>query len=280
MKKLISGLLAAIMVVSVSTVAFADSENEQYDMTPPSQRSGLIVLRGDPSNLQHGGFKIKSGNDNYVQISFPSDYTGALIGETTVSVTNDNPDLLKIALVDKTSDSYGTNNNGDWVTMPGTTFTRISSTQDSINSFQAIGAQFMVIGVKSGTATLTCTYTPVTGSHAGQSFTEKVPFEIVGSSSGNNSSKTTGIVLSNSNTVKIDTGKKLTVKAGKTYQFKLTSNTKPTFVSGNSTIFKVTYNGKSGNNYFYKVKAVGKAGQGTGFYLNGSKTPVTVGTVG
>lgn len=279
MKKLISGLLAAIMVASVSTAAFADSENEQYDMTPPGQRSGLIVLRGDPSNLQHGGFKIKSGNDNYVKISFPSDYVGD-IGETTVSVTNDNPDLLKIALVDKASGSYLVNNTGDWVTISGTTFTRTSSTQGSIDSMQATGAQFMAIGIKTGTATLTCTYTPVTGSHAGQSFTEKVPFEIVGTSSGNNASKTTSTVFSNSSTVKVDTGKKLTVKAGKTYQFKITSSAKSFFVSGNSKVFKVTYNGKNGNNYFYKVKAVGKVGQSTGFYLNSSKAPVTVGTIG
>lgn len=79
-----------------------------------------------------------------------------------------------------------------------------------------------------------------------------------------------------SNAVKIDTGNTLTVKAGKTYQFKLTADSKPTFVSGNSKVFTVTYKGHTGNNYFYQVKAVGKAGQGTGFYLNSYKTPVTV----
>ena len=79
--------------------------------------------------------------------------------------------------------------------------------------------------------------------------------------------------------VKIDTGKTLTVKAGKTYQFKLTANSKPTFVSGNSKVFSVAYKGHTGKDYFYQVKAVGKVGQVAGFYLNGSKTPVTVATV-
>lgn len=82
-----------------------------------------------------------------------------------------------------------------------------------------------------------------------------------------------------SNNVKIDTGKTLTVQEGKTYQFKLTSNSKPTFVSGNSKVFSVTYKGHTGNDYFYQIKAVGAVGQVTGFYLNGSKTPVTVATV-
>lgn len=83
-----------------------------------------------------------------------------------------------------------------------------------------------------------------------------------------------------SNNVKIDTGKTLTVKAGRTYRFKLTANSKPTFVSGNTKVFSVIYKGHTGNDYFYEVKAIGKIAQGAGFYLNGSKTPVTVGTIG
>ncbi len=79
--------------------------------------------------------------------------------------------------------------------------------------------------------------------------------------------------------VKLDTGKNLTVKSGKTYQFKLTASSKPTFASGNNSVFKVAANGSKGNNYFFTVTAVGKAGQGAGFYLNGEKSPRTVGTI-
>lgn len=79
--------------------------------------------------------------------------------------------------------------------------------------------------------------------------------------------------------VRLDTGKKISVKAGKTYQFKVTASAKPAFTSGNSAVFKVSANGSKGNDYFFKVTAVGKAGQSTGFYVNGEKTPRTVGTI-
>ncbi|WP_411677967.1 hypothetical protein [Caproicibacter sp.] len=95
-----------------------------------------------------------------------------------------------------------------------------------------------------------------------------------------NGAKTPVTVLSIKNVVTIDTGKDIKVQAGKAYQFKVTSNAKPDFCSGNSSVFKVSYNGHQGNNYFFIVKAVGKAGQGAGFYLNHSKVPVTVGTIG
>jgi hypothetical protein len=81
------------------------------------------------------------------------------------------------------------------------------------------------------------------------------------------------------NPVQLDTGKKLSVKKGKTYQFKITATAKPTFTSGNSSVFTVAANGVKGNNYFFTVTAVGKAGQSTGFYVNGEKTPRTVGTI-
>ena len=79
--------------------------------------------------------------------------------------------------------------------------------------------------------------------------------------------------------LKVDTGKYLNVKAGKTYQFKVTATKKPTFASGNSSVFKVVENGSKGNDYFFKVTAVGKVGQGVGFYVNGEKSPRTIGTI-
>lgn len=77
----------------------------------------------------------------------------------------------------------------------------------------------------------------------------------------------------------IDTGKKLAVKAGKTYQFKVTSSTKPTLVCGTGSVFKCIAFSSNGNNYYFKFKAIGKVGQCAGFYLNHSKTPCTVGTI-
>jgi hypothetical protein len=65
----------------------------------------------------------------------------------------------------------------------------------------------------------------------------------------------------------------------KFYQFKITASTKPTFTCGNGSVFRVTCTGFKGHDYFFKATAVGKAGQVTGFYVNGEKTPCTVGTV-
>ena len=84
---------------------------------------------------------------------------------------------------------------------------------------------------------------------------------------------------SNPNYVTLDTGKQLTVKSGKTYQFKATASKKPSFVSGNSSAFRVTFAGTKGSDYFFKVTAVGKAGSSAGFYINGEKAPRTIGTV-
>lgn len=95
----------------------------------------------------------------------------------------------------------------------------------------------------------------------------------------NGATSTTTTVTTSNNSVKIDTGAKLTVKAGKTYQFKIIANSKPKFICGNGSLFRVNYNGQKGKEYFFKVTAIGKAGS-AGFYLNGSKTVCTVGTIG
>jgi hypothetical protein len=77
----------------------------------------------------------------------------------------------------------------------------------------------------------------------------------------------------------IDTGKYLSVKAGHSYQFKITAASKPTFECGSVNVFRIIFAGSNGNNYFFKVIAVGKPGQGTGFYVNGQQSPCTIGTI-
>ena len=77
----------------------------------------------------------------------------------------------------------------------------------------------------------------------------------------------------------IDTGKYLSVKAGHSYQFKITAASKPTFQCGSASVFQVAFAGSNGNNYFFKVIAVGKPGQGAGFYVNGQKPPCTIGII-
>jgi hypothetical protein len=86
-------------------------------------------------------------------------------------------------------------------------------------------------------------------------------------------------VGSNPNYAKLDTGKQLPVKAGRTYQFRVTAAKKPTFVCGTGSAFRVAYAGSKGNDYFFKVTATGKAGDKAGFYVNGEKAPRTIGTI-
>ena len=77
----------------------------------------------------------------------------------------------------------------------------------------------------------------------------------------------------------LDTGRALNILCGGTYQFKITASSRPSFVCGNSSVFQVKYASSKGNNYFFRVMAVGKSGDSAGFYVNGEKTPRTVGTV-
>lgn len=79
--------------------------------------------------------------------------------------------------------------------------------------------------------------------------------------------------------VKCDTTKPFKVKAGASYVFKLTAKTKPAFVCGNGSVFAVSFTGQKGSDYFFKATAVGKAGNCTGFYVNGEKTPCTVANI-
>ena len=86
-------------------------------------------------------------------------------------------------------------------------------------------------------------------------------------------------VGSNPNYVKLDTGKQLSIRAGKTYQFRVTAAKRPTFVCGTGSTFRVAFAGSKGNDYFFKVTATGKAGAKAGFYVNSEKVPRTIGTI-
>ena len=72
-----------------------------------------------------------------------------------------------------------------------------------------------------------------------------------------------------------DTTAPFTVAAGGSYQFRLTADAKPTMAAG-SPSFTVEYVGNEGRDWFFKVYAVGKPGDGCGFYVNGAPTPVAV----
>ncbi len=68
-----------------------------------------------------------------------------------------------------------------------------------------------------------------------------------------------------------DTTKDFSVAKGSTYQFKITSATAPTFTTGTAGVFSVALASVNGNEYFYKITAIGNVGASTGIYLNGVK---------
>ena len=72
-----------------------------------------------------------------------------------------------------------------------------------------------------------------------------------------------------------DTTAPFSVAAGGSYQFRLTADTQPTMTAG-SPSFTVESVGNEGRNWFFKVYAVGKPGDGCGFYVNGAPVPVAV----
>ena len=79
-----------------------------------------------------------------------------------------------------------------------------------------------------------------------------------------------------------DTTDNVNVVAGGTYQFKITSTNGavPQFaVAGDGSIFKLVAQSNEGNDYFFKVQAVGTVGQVCGVYVNKEATPVATLTV-
>lgn len=80
-----------------------------------------------------------------------------------------------------------------------------------------------------------------------------------------------------------DTTSNVVVPVGNTYQFKITSTdgSVPNFaVAGDNAIFRLVEQSQSGNDYFFKVQAVGTPGQVCGVYINREATPVATLTVG
>lgn len=79
-----------------------------------------------------------------------------------------------------------------------------------------------------------------------------------------------------------DTTGNVDVAVGNTYQFKITSTdgSVPSFaVAGDGNIFRLVEQSNSGNDYFFKVQAVGTPGQVCGVYINREATPVATLTV-
>lgn len=74
--------------------------------------------------------------------------------------------------------------------------------------------------------------------------------------------------LSETASVKSDTTCDMKMKPGASYIFKLTSAVEPNVTIGSGGVLTYSLTKQAGSDYFYKLTAVGKAGQGAGIYAN------------
>jgi hypothetical protein len=263
MKKLLSGLLAAAVALSLSVPAFAADANSLPETYKASDGSTIVITAGTNSggdpNEGLGDYDFNVDGKVYKDVGFNggmpvfseayTDADGNVYRKAAMSTDKsvtfpdqqfvygymDNGEVAVGVIGSENSSKARTErpvlfrDNSDnlyWVTF---------QSEDSSNEYYKIIKKYMK--VSNGTA--------------------NAPGSSV--------------------TFKCDTGAKLSIKAGKTYQFKITSNKRPTLTCGNGSIFKLISSSSSGSNYYFKFKAVGKAGQSAGFYINGSRC--TVGTV-
>ena len=70
--------------------------------------------------------------------------------------------------------------------------------------------------------------------------------------------------------VRSDTTLPFTVRQGQAYCFKMTlvngSNILPLFTVGNGSVFKTQYVAQIGNDYYFRIWAIGNVGESTGVY--------------
>lgn len=71
--------------------------------------------------------------------------------------------------------------------------------------------------------------------------------------------------------VKSDTTSDLTMKRNAYYTMKLTSVIKPQVTIGTTEVLRSEFTGSSGNDFYFKLTAIGKSGTGAGVFANGRK---------
>ena len=250
MKRILSILLTFVFAFSLTTVAFA-TETNPYTGTYKASDGGALTIS-------------TMGDDENGEIAYKVNLEG------TVYDSN-----VEMGPCNVTSRAWRATDTTMYFSGSQFTYTGINAEGDVFNSTLKLGDNSLF---KSADENDTSFYLVKANEQKSDDSTKwydiiKVYKKVSGAAS-------TSATPKADNSVKIDTGARLTVKAGRTYQFKITASSKPTFVCGNGSLFRVVYNGNKGKDYFFKVTAIGKVGGSTGFYLNASKTPCTVGTIG
>lgn len=284
-KRILTAFLATAMAVSVSTTAFAAT-------AVPGYVGGFLGTDSvKQTNYEYGTFSASS---------VTAQKTETLPFVEAVPQMTGEGDLIFVDVVKQKEISYAAVPVGAVLSVApaagyqfaGSTHTTVNyfaknsggafaEEQDSI-SLQNGGTSYTIPAASAGK--LIAIQTSVVNSR-GENPETFYAYFYVDSSAPASSSQVTGtaqptttpvVAPAATGTYKSDTGKHLNIKANGVYQFKITSlnGKQPTFnVAGSS--FKVTFNGKRGNDYLYLVKAVGKVGQYGGVYINGEKTAST-----
>lgn len=77
-----------------------------------------------------------------------------------------------------------------------------------------------------------------------------------------------------------DTTTTVDIKRGRSYTVKIICPSgRPNVTAGTSGVVDITYQSRSGNNYYFKITAIGKVGTATGIYINGHKSSTMVARV-
>lgn len=279
-KRIITAFLATAMAVSVSTTAFAAT-------AVPGYIGGFLGADSvKQTNFEYGTFSASS---------VTAQKTETLSFVESVPQVNGEGDLVFVDAVKQKEISYAVVPVGAVLSVaPAAGYQFAGSTHTSVNHFSKNssgafveeqnsfklengGASFTVPATSAGKLIALQTIVVTAREENPEAFyayfyvDSSAPAQVTGTSQPVGTTAATSAA-----TYKSDTGSRLNLGVNKVYQFKITSlnGKQPTFNIAGSA-FKVTFNGKSGNDYRYLVKAVGKAGQYGGVYINGEKTAST-----
>lgn len=279
-KRILTAVLATAMAVSVSTTAFAAT-------AVPGYIGGFLGTDSvKQTNFEYGTFSASS---------VTAQKTETLSFVESVPQVNGEGDLVFVDAVKQKEISYAVVPVGAVLSVaPAAGYQFAGSTHTSVNHFSKNssgafveeqnsfklengGASFTVPAISAGKLIVLQTIVVTAREENPEAFyayfyvDSSAPAQVTGTSQ-----PVSTAVVASAGTYKSDTGSRLNLGVNKVYQFKITSlnGKQPTFTIAGSA-FKVTFSGKSGNDYRYLVKAVGKIGQYGGVYINGEKTAST-----
>ena len=245
-----------------------------------------MTNNGDITNdtgatISNSGMLINNGaiaNNGSILVRYNSDF------DNNGTVTN-NGSLSNSGTIDNSGVISGTLPSGGGIVngnRPGGTAPQVSFISDTTSDVAINNSyQFRITSMTGATPVMTLSnnhFRAELASQSGRDYYFKVYVVTPGQSATVylNGKKLVNVTTAQS--VISDTTSPFQVKKGSSYQFRITASSMPTFVAG-SPSFRAEYAGSSGNNYFFKVYAIGNPGDACGFYINKAPTPVAVGTV-